>query len=283
MHYKIDKHFLKYFQIKISTPKWYMWFCILIFCCLAVGLMFLIKGNYTRKVTLNGSLERSDTISKLYAIDDGYLSKIYVKQGDFVNKYDPIYELDTYLVAPDYEKQQSEDFDTSHPLRPHSSTIKSPITGYIALVSAKEGQQLIKHQFLLSIVQQKEPILYAEFFIPISHSSFLKEGQKLKIKYDSFPLQKLGLQDVVIAKIHPYPIERDKVANFTAPAKDYFGKYLKVHAHLKPQRIDLGNQNIKLQEGDIFEVTVMMENKTLLQWLLGAILSRDTSLNYNKR
>lgn len=70
---------------------------------IAVLILFVSFGSYTRKATVVGSLKPTEGITKIYADGTGIVSEIFVNAGDVVKKGQPIVRLNRDQFISDME------------------------------------------------------------------------------------------------------------------------------------------------------------------------------------
>ncbi len=144
-----------------------------------------------------------------------------------------------------------------------SYSIKANIDGLVTSVQTYPGQRVSNNTYLLSIVPA-ENLFYAELFLPSRAIGFIQPGQQVRIRYDAFPYQQFGqysglVLDVAKAPINPSDLER------TLPTRD---PVYRVKVELDSQHVSAFGKRMDLQAGMAVSADIMLEERTLLDWLL---------------
>ena len=147
-------------------------------------------------------------------------------------------------------------------------TVRAPIAGRITSIQVNAGQSMKTNQWLLTIIPN-DTVLHAELFLPSRAIGFVTENKKVLIRYDAFPYQRYGLHKGFVSEI--------SVA--AAPARDY-SFYMqssepvyKVKVTLEQQFVNAFGKNIALQPGMTISADILLEKRSILEWLLEPVLS----------
>jgi len=150
--------------------------------------------------------------------------------------------------------------------------IQAPVSGQIASIIANHGQSINNQQALATLLPEGTR-LEVKLYISPKAIGFIKSGQKVKLRYESFPYQKFGSHEgkitdisssVVLAKDLDFPIIQQKSA-FVATVeieKDFF---------------IYDGQIISLQPGMISSTDIILENRKIWEWILEPLISLKES------
>ena len=142
--------------------------------------------------------------------------------------------------------------------------IVSPVTGTLSVLLVGTGQSVMARQALLSLVPE-DSVLEAELQVPSRAIGFLREGQTVNLRFDAFPYQKFGIQ---VARV------REISRTVVVPA-DNGGSgeaYYRVKAILDHQTLRAWDQEHALRPGMQFRADIVLEKRSLLEWLLEPLL-----------
>ena len=92
-------------------------------------------------------------------------------------------------------------------------TVRALSSGIISSLNADIGQQVVPTRSLLTIIPSKS-ILEANLYVPSKNIGFIKIGQKVKIKYNSYSYQKFGQAIGTITYISGSTINIKDIANY---------------------------------------------------------------------
>jgi membrane fusion protein len=146
--------------------------------------------------------------------------------------------------------------------------IRSPITGMITAVQAREGQQANNNTPLLAIIP-KDAQMQAELFVPSRAIGFITKGQIVRIRYDAFPYQRFGIYEgtvVVISKHVLLPQELPIPLDLKEPV-------YRITVNLKNQNVMAYGKEFPLQAGMSLDADIILEKQTLFRWILDPLIS----------
>lgn len=146
--------------------------------------------------------------------------------------------------------------------------VNAPVAGRIASVVASVGQRIDPAKPLFSIIP-KGSNLQADLYLPTRSIGFLEVGQHINISYEAFPYQKFGTYPgkiVQIARSVIMPGEPASGLTFQEPV-------YKVVASLESQNIKAYGKEIPLKSGMVLSADVVLDERSLFEWLLEPIYS----------
>ncbi|MGR5096938.1 HlyD family efflux transporter periplasmic adaptor subunit [Vibrio maritimus] len=142
----------------------------------------------------------------------------------------------------------------------------APESGVVTAIQPSLGMR-INNQFpILSIIPKDSP-LEIELLLPTRSAGFVQIGDSVKIRFDAFPYQKFGLVSGSIINVDKALILPTDQA---LPIKIEEAMY-RVRATLAQQSIMAYGRVFPLKVGMIADADIVLEKRTLLEWLLDPI------------
>ncbi len=147
-------------------------------------------------------------------------------------------------------------------------TIRAPIAGYVSSLQASIGQAADPQRLQLQIVPG-DSALQAELFVPARAIGFVKVGQDVRILYDAFPYQHYGAYHGRIVRVSQTVLVGSDIST---PVTLREPAYRAIVALDRPD-IDAQGQRIPLQPDMLLRADVILEKRTLMDWILNPLLS----------
>jgi len=112
--------------------------------------------------------------------------------------------------------------------------------------------------------------LQATMYVPSRALGFLRVGQSVAMKLDSFPYQKYGVLEGRLDAISATPIARTEASTGTrlATAADDNEPLYTATVQLTDQFMHVGSQRLALQPGMQVEGDIRLDTRRLYEWLL---------------
>ncbi|PID66184.1 MAG: hypothetical protein CR975_04220 [Gammaproteobacteria bacterium] len=146
--------------------------------------------------------------------------------------------------------------------------IISPIDGKVSTVIAKRGQKIDLNTPLLTILPE-DSILQAELFLPSRSIGFTEVGQTVLMRYEAFPYQRYGLANGTIEEISKTVINPREVRLAIGTDEPVY----RVKVKLDKQSMLANGKPIFLQPGMRLSADILLEKRSLFEWLLEPIYS----------
>jgi len=144
------------------------------------------------------------------------------------------------------------------------SVVRSPVSGTVAAVSARRGQQTYSDRAAMTILPEGAA-LEAELFVPTRAIGFVKPGQRVRLLYDAFPYQKFGVYDGEIIDVSKTVVQHPQAEEAV----------FVIRVALEQQNITAAGDNVPLQSGMTLAADLILEDRKIWEWafdpLLGAI------------
>jgi len=156
-----------------------------------------------------------------------------------------------------------------------SSYIYSVIASHTGIVT---GIQVVEGETLSSSIAQSKPLLHilpegselvAELLLPTRSAGFVSEGQTSRLRFAAFPYQRFGFVESEITRIDRALITPSEVLLPVSIQEPVY----RLQAKLAKQQIHAYGQTFDLKSGMLFEADIMLEQRSLIEWLLEPIYS----------
>jgi len=146
--------------------------------------------------------------------------------------------------------------------------IKAPTSGRVSTLQATVGQIADPRHMQLEIIPL-DSTLQAELFFPTRAFGFVRPGQQVRILYDAFPYQKFGTYRGSVTRIsHSILTGNETTGPLTLKEPAY-----RVSVALERPDIDAYGLKMPLQPDMLLKADVILEQRSLMRWLLDPVLS----------
>ena len=154
-------------------------------------------------------------------------------------------------------------------------TVRAAVSGYVGTLNAEVGQQADAGRMLASIVPQQSELL-ADLYVPSRAIGFVKQGDRVILRYQAYPYQKFGHAEGNIISVAKTALGRQELAGLgnilTDAAQPDEPVYL-VKVKLNSQTILAYGEQKRLQIGMVLEADILHENRKLYEWVLEPLYS----------
>lgn len=145
--------------------------------------------------------------------------------------------------------------------------LRATIAGRVTAVQVDVGQSINPERPLLTVTPAGS-VLQAELYVPSRAAGFLAKGQEVNLMYDAFPYQRFGTALGVVTSISSTVLTPQEVAA-SLPIKEATYRVL---VEIKKQTIGFNNQETLLVAGMSLSADIVLEDRTLAEWVLEPIL-----------
>jgi membrane fusion protein len=146
--------------------------------------------------------------------------------------------------------------------------IRAGTVGRVSTLQATAGQFADPRRLQLEIVPN-DSFLQAELFVPTRAIGFVRPGQKVRLKYEAFPYQNFGTYAGRIIKISQTILTSSDASGPIALKEPAY----RVTAALERPDIDAYGKKIPLQADMLLSADIILEQRSLMSWLLDPLLS----------
>ena len=177
------------------------------------------------------------------------------------------------LRVNNLKRQQA---DIQRQLAQVSSNYKYTVTasndGVITGVQVVEGETLSPSKAqstpLLHILPEGSELI-AELLLPTRSAGFVQVGNNTRLRFDAFPYQRFGFISSEIIRIDQTLITPNEIQLPIALQESVY----RLRAKLNQQQMQAFGKAFDLKSGMLFEADIMLEQRTLIEWLLEPIYS----------
>lgn len=168
--------------------------------------------------------------------------------------------------------------------------VTSPQSGKVSGMSVKTGQMVAVERPLMTLLPQMDNSsteLEAHIFVQSKDAGFVQAGQTVLIRYAAFPYQKFGHYRATVTEVSrspllpselPYPVSAKVEASSlgalaalaASPGSD---PVFRIRARLENQFALAYGQQQSLQSGMQLEADILMDTRTIFEWILEPIYS----------
>jgi membrane fusion protein len=149
----------------------------------------------------------------------------------------------------------------------------APSSGFVTAIQSTAGDQLTPNSPLLSILPTNSS-LEAQLLLPTHSAGFIQVGDEVHLRFDAFPYQKFGFTKGKVIKIDKSLILPGERA---LPIEVNEAVY-RVRVQLNSQAIMAYGKAFPFKVGMLTEADIILEKRTLLQWLLEPIYATKGQL-----
>ncbi len=144
-------------------------------------------------------------------------------------------------------------------------TLRSPTSGHVTALQVSAGQRA-KDKPLLAILPD-DAQFKAELFVPTRAIGFIEVGQSVLLRYSAFPYQRFGLYEGTISKVTEVILSPEEL---NVPVKLEEPVY-RVSVTPSKQKVSGYGREFPLQAGMLLEASIILEGRSLGEWLLAPI------------
>ncbi len=182
-----------------------------------------------------------------------------------------------YLALPnDYEQQKVQiSTELAKLSQQHSEMsarsevlLTAPVAGRVTNLVAELGSMAIAGKSILTIVPENST-LYAVLLVPTRAFGFIQPGQETRMRYEAFPYQRFGLYRGEIVQFSKSVLLPNEVS-MPVPVNE---PMYQVHVKLDSQAVNAYGSEVMLQSGMLLSADIVLEQRSLLNWLFEPILS----------
>lgn len=145
---------------------------------------------------------------------------------------------------------------------------RSPVSGVVTLLQGRVGEAVSSVEPVAVLLPENSSI-FARLYVPTKSAGFISEGQSVKIRYFAFPYQRYGSYEGKIEHI-------SRTISFPGEAladSPENGPVYRVDVVLQDAAVSAYGSEWPLQVGMELEADIVLDKRTLLDWILDPILS----------
>lgn len=152
--------------------------------------------------------------------------------------------------------------------------IRAPVNGQITGLTATEGARVGPGDTLARILPEGG-YMQAVLYLPSRSIGIVEVGQDVQIRFEAFPYERFGVHAGKIKTVEKTAILPGELPRVAAAQQGPEGRQpvYRVIATLERQRIPGYGEDFPLRPGMELEADIVLEQRTLIQWLFNPIYS----------
>lgn len=141
------------------------------------------------------------------------------------------------------------------------------VAGRVVAVPVARGQA-VPPQAVLAVITPEGSSLEAELYVPSRAAGFIQPGQEVRLMYQAFPYQTFGTASGQIRSVSHTVLAPEEVS---IPGLQVQEPVFRVKVALASDAVEAYGQRIPVQPGMLLQAGIVIERRSLLQWLLDPI------------
>ena len=178
------------------------------------------------------------------------------------------------LAELDRRRAQTDQELAEHKAR-RAWLVVAPQAGQVSSVLAELGQEVVPSRTLITLVPQGAQLV-AQLQVPSEAMGFVREGDRVRLRYPAFPHQRYGQAEGRVAAVARTAWQADEWAAIgvegpAATAADADALRYRVTVRLPSQGVSADGRHWPLQVGMQVQAEVLREPMPLYQWVLAPL------------
>lgn len=149
----------------------------------------------------------------------------------------------------------------------NSYVVDATLAGRVVAIPVARGQDASAGA-VVAVITPEGSNLEAELYIPSRAAGFIEPGQEVRLMYQAFPYQKFGTARGTVHLVSRTVLGPSEVA---IPGLQVQEPVFRVKVKLERESITAYGQEIPIQPGMLLTADVIIDRRTLLEWLLDPI------------
>lgn len=212
-------------------------------------LSYLFFGTYTKKIELPGWLVAADGQTNVYTEYSGYVSALWVKEQQNVEKGQKLFEITQLSNAGTAIRK----------------VITAPHGGVVFSLLLKVQQPVLANDQAMSILA-KNAKWEAVFYANSQQYNTIQINTSAELRYDAFPYQNFGTYTGNVISIAQTPLQADSLI-YPLPNKGRAGTYYKIRIALEKQCINIQDKCQSFHPGMKATANIHIGSRSLIAWL----------------
>jgi membrane fusion protein len=147
------------------------------------------------------------------------------------------------------------------------TVIKAPVSGTVTNIAVVQGQSVPADTPLATVLPRGSG-LHVELLVPSRAIGFIQKGQQVVLRYEAFPHERFGQYKGVVAEISRNVWSPgEKIGPLTVKEPVY-----RVDVKLERQSVAALGAEVALRPGMLVNADILLERRTLLEWLFEPVL-----------
>ena len=147
------------------------------------------------------------------------------------------------------------------------TVIRAPIDGIATNIAVTQGQSVASDTLLVP-VSPKGAVLHAEMLVPTRAIGFVGKGREVVLRYEAFPYERFGQYHGIISDVSQTVWSTaEHIGPLTAKEPVY-----RVIVTLDKQSVASQGQEVPLRSGMLVNADILLEKRSLLEWIFEPVL-----------
>lgn len=147
--------------------------------------------------------------------------------------------------------------------------LQAPINGTLATLDVVAGTRIRPQQLITTIVPERSQ-LAADVYVPSRAVGLIQQGQVVQLRYDAFPHEQFGVASGRVDSIAGFvSLPADVPQTFGVREASY-----KVRIAVDADHVTDQTGRYALRPGMLLAAEIVLEKRTLAQWLLAPLRAR---------
>ncbi len=147
------------------------------------------------------------------------------------------------------------------------NVIRAPIAGVVTNIAVARGDSVAADAPIATVLP-KGSGLQAQLLVPTRAVGFVQPGNQVVLRYEAFPFQRFGqYRGTVQAVSRTVWTPGERVGPLTVREPAY-----RVDVALERQTVSAGGQEIALRPGMLVNADILLEKRTVLEWIFEPVL-----------
>ena len=153
--------------------------------------------------------------------------------------------------------------------------IRAPIAGTVTNIAANRGES-VAADAPLAMVLPKGSGLHAQLLVPTRAIGFVQPGNAVVLRYDAFPFQRFGQhRGAVVTVGQTVWSPGEKVGSVTVREPVY-----RIDVRIDSQTVSAGGQEFALRPGMLVNADLLLEKRTIFEWVFEPVLELRARLHH---
>ena len=146
--------------------------------------------------------------------------------------------------------------------------VRAPIAGTVTNISVTQGASVPANANLATIMPEGSG-LHAQLLVPTRAIGFIEPGNAVVLRYDAFPFQRFGQYHGTVRTVGRTVFSPgEKVGALTLREPAY-----RIEVALDAQSVRSGAQEIPLRAGMLVNADILLEKRTVFEWVFEPVLA----------
>ena len=118
-----------------------------------------------------------------------------------------------------------------------------------------------------------DAVLEARLYAPSRTIGFVRKGDKVQLRYQSYPYQKFGQYQGVVESVSNTSVASSELIGFAIPDTPVGEPVFSITVRLTQQTVTAYGQQLPLQAGMRLDADILQETRRLYEWMLEPLYS----------